>query len=146
MKKISLFIYCAVIVLALSSCTTYKLVVPVGKWQSDDPSIMLDITDGERDHYGTYVRNGKEITIYFVFGHVSNLLSVYDAIVMDENFKGGVDDYEYFVGNWGVEDDKLYLNLKPNWRDMYGIDQIVFTKIMDYDDKGQLVEDTSQPV
>ena len=140
MKKTLLIVFCAVIFLALSSCTTYTLVVPVGKWQSDDPTITLDITKAERGGYGTYVKDGEETEIYFVFGHVSNLLSIYDTIVQDENYHGGWDAYTYFCGNWKVKDDKLYLNLKPTWRNMYGIDQIVFTKIADYDDNGQLVD------
>jgi hypothetical protein len=108
-------------------------VVPIGLWQSDDPSITLDITNEERGHYGTYVKDGEEIEIYIVFGHVSNLLSIYDAITQDENFKGPYDDYEYFVGTWKNEGDILNFYLKQTWQEMHGIKEIVFTKIADYE-------------
>jgi len=140
MKKTLLFVCCTILVLALASCTTYELVVPVGLWQSDDPQITLNITDEDGSYYGTYIRDGKEIKIYVVFGHVSNLLSIYNAIVQDENFDGSWDDYTYFVGHWEVKDDKLYQNLFPTWQDMNGIKEIVFTKIADYDDEGQIVD------
>ena len=134
MKKIVLIVCCGILFLALSSCTSYELVVPVGIWQSDDPSITLDIANDVSDpNFGTYVRDGEEIEIYIVFGHVSNLLSIYDAIVLNENHKGGWDDWTYFVGNWDIKDDKLYLILKSKWREMHGIDKIVFTKIADYE-------------
>ena len=133
MKKVFLLICCTILVLTLSSCTTYKLVVPVGLWQCDNPAITLDIKDDELDHYGTYVMDGEEIEAYIVFGDVSNLLSVYGTIVQDENYKGDWDDYTYFVGHWEVRDDKLYFNLLPKWQEMHGIDEIVFTKIADYE-------------
>ena len=132
MKKIFLVVSCTLLLVALSSCTTYKLVAPVGLWQSDDPSITLNIANEERDCYGTYVMDGEEIEVYAVFGHVSNLLSIYDAIVVDEDYKGGWDEYTYFGGNWEVRDDKLYLTLKPTWQEMHGIKEIVFTKTADY--------------
>jgi len=129
MKKLMiLFVCCVIPVLALSSCTTYELVVPVGFWQSDNPAIMLDITDEDRDHYGTYVIDGEEIEIYIVFGHVSNRLFVYDAIVQDENYKGAWDDYTYFCGPWEAKGGELYFTLLPKWKEMHGIDEIVFTK------------------
>ena len=133
MKKIFLATYLIVLLLILSSCTTYKLIVPVGLWQSDNPSITLDITEDDRDHYGTYVKDGEEIEIYIGFGHVSNRLFIHDAIIQDENFKGSMDDYEYFAGSWEVKDDKIYYTLLPKWKEMHGIDEIVFTKIADYD-------------
>lgn len=133
MKKLFLIIFCAVLFFGLSSCTTYKLVVPVGLWQSDNPSITLDIENEERAHYGTYIKDSEEVVIYIVFGHVSNLLSVYDEIVNDDNYKGVWDDYEYFVGHWKVKDDKIYFALLPKWQEMHGIKEIVFTKIEDYE-------------
>jgi len=140
MKKAFLIVFCTLLFLALSSCTTYKLVVPVGLWQSDDPQITLDIANAERDAFGTYVRDGEEIEIYMVFGHVSNLLSIYNAIVMDESFKGTWDSFTYYGGKWEKRGDKIYYTLLTKWREMHGIKEIVFTKIADYDDNGQLVD------
>ena len=133
MKKICIIICCAIILLTLSSCTTYELVVPAGLWQSDDPQITLDITDEEIVYNGVYVRNGEEIDICIGFGNVSNRLFIHDAIILDENFEGYWEDYLYFSGPWEVKDDKLYLTLLPKWQEMYGIEEIVFTKIADYE-------------
>ena len=138
MKKICIVIYCFIVMLILSSCTTYVFITPVGLWQSDDPQITLNITNEDeeqnqdRDHYGTYIKNGEEIEIYIVFGHVSNLLSVYDAIILDKNFKGTMDEQTLFCGHWEVKDGKLYFTLLPKWQGMYGIKEIVFTKTADY--------------
>jgi len=140
MKKTFMIVFCAVIFLALSSCTTYTFVAPIGEWQSDNPSITLNIADKERDHYGTYIRDGEELKIYMVFSHVSNRLAIYDAIVQDENFNGSWEDWTYFGGLWVEKGDKIHYKLLPTWQDMYGIKEIVFTKIADYDDNGQLVD------
>ena len=134
MKKVILLICCTILVLTLSSCTTYKLVVPVGLWQCDNPAITLDITTDEAlEYYGIYVMEGEKTEILIVFGDVSNLLSIYDAIIQDENHEGGFDDWTYFCGHWEVKDDKLYFKLLPTWAEMHGIDEIIFTKIADYE-------------
>ena len=87
----------------------------------------------EGRNYGTYIRDGEEIEIHIVFGHVSNALSIYDSFVLDDNRREAWDVYTYFTGRWEVKDDKLHLTLLPKWREMYGIDKIVFTKIADYE-------------
>jgi len=130
MKKVALLL-CSILLFVFASCTTYKMMIPIGLWQSDDLSITLDITSEVREHYGTYIKDGKEVEIVVVFSHLNNQFYIYDKIIDDENQEGSMTDYEYFCGTFNVEDDKIYYTLLPKWEGMHGVKEIIFTKVVD---------------
>ena len=125
-------------IILLTSCTTFKFVSPsIGTWKSDDPIITINVTSEGWSHYGTFVKDDEEVEVEFVFGHVSNVLFIYDLVLKDENRKrieGGKiamsgREYTHFTGRYKIENDTIYYDLGVNGQ--HGVEKIIFRKITD---------------
>jgi len=117
-------------IILLTSCTTFKFVSPsIGTWKSDDPIITINVTSEGWSHYGTFVKDSEEVDVKFVFGHVSNVLFIYDIIVEDKNREKAMSEYAYFTGRYRIENDTIYYDLGVNGQ--HGVEKIIFRKITD---------------
>ena len=130
MKKIMLFM-CVALCLILAGCNPFKFVPPAtGTWASDFPILtFLVLDDGDGVYYGTYNKDGQDVEVVFCFSGFGSHFQVY--FVQEDNKHSVDSEYRCFGGNYKIEDDKIYYTLRRDFKELYGITEIVFTRISD---------------
>ena len=107
MKRIMCSLIVIVMALSLAACGPSE--VPYGKWQSEDPCIVLDINPDavNKVYTGTYWdgQESRELSVYVLARE--HEISIYDCSPSQKKPKIGE---EWFCGTYSIKKDgKLYL-------------------------------------
>ena len=106
---------------------------PYGVWQSQDPSLTLDVDPNHRLkglYYGTYTVNDVTIDVYAEFISVYDQLSIYPLSALEPDGLNG--NHVIFSGPFKMRNGQLICEANPGTRERTGYTRIVFDKIKDY--------------
>ena len=123
--KYNLLIVITALCVLLSSCVSTRGELPYGIWQSENPYIVLHVTQ-EGDWRGEYEQEGKtiDVSLEFAIGYKGM------GMVNPDNRKEN-EIYEYY-GTYTFNKNKLTYKLTPYFVKRYGFKTITFKKIEDY--------------
>jgi hypothetical protein len=99
-----------------------------GVWRSDYPDITLNITGNDDKYHGIYIKDGEEVEIYIYLNYFAYRFSIYGARIY--RYDDPHDNY-YFNGRYIVENDRIYYTLLPIFQEIYDIEEIVFTRVVE---------------
>jgi hypothetical protein len=119
-----------------SSCLPYPQ-LPEGIWRSEDPEMMLFITDDYAIrptgiHPGLITIDSEEVKIIFILGNASTFTIEWSTAMGQTGGLRGSNPPP-FIGRFEVYGDLMHYTLNPPFRERTGITRITFHRVEEYE-------------